>query len=148
SMRVTLLNSAYITNTYDKVARLLTTKLLNSSGTTTFDSYAYVYDPANERTNLTRLDNSTVAYTYDNIGQLKVAGSTTNREDRRYLYDAARTLNRRTNNGVTTQFTVDSKNQLSAVGGQPYAYDGNGNLTGVGTNTNYSYVYDDENRLI
>src|SRR5439155_3624628 len=45
---------------------------LKNSGNSVLDSYAYIYDPANERTNLTRADGSTVAYRYDNIGQLTV----------------------------------------------------------------------------
>ena len=72
--KLALPNTAFITNNFDSVARLLDTSLKNSSGTT-LDSYAYVYDPANERTNLTRLDNSTVAFTYDKIGQLTIANS-------------------------------------------------------------------------
>src|SRR5438093_5291302 len=62
--KLTLPNTAYITNNFDWVARLLDTSLKNS-GNTALDSYAYIYDPANERTNLTRLDNSTVAFAYD-----------------------------------------------------------------------------------
>jgi hypothetical protein len=83
--KILLPNTAYITNTYDPVARLTGTYLKNS-GNTTLDSYAYVCDPANERTNLTRADNSTVAFNYDNIGQLKIATSSVSTEDRGYLY--------------------------------------------------------------
>jgi len=79
--KLTLANTAFITNNFDVVARLLDTSLKNS-GNTTLDSYAYVYDPANERTNLTRLDNSTVAFTYDKISQLTIANSSVNTEDR------------------------------------------------------------------
>jgi hypothetical protein len=93
----------------------------------------------------------TVAYTYDNIGQLKVANSSVNAEDRGYYYDAAWNLNRRTNNGSTTTVTVDSKNQLTAFGAlDPYTYDGNGNLVQVGDEGiegTMDYAYDDENRL-
>jgi len=71
--QLALPNGSKITNSYDSVARLSSTYLRNSSGTA-LDSYVYVYDPANERTNLTRTDASTVAYKYDAIGQLKVAG--------------------------------------------------------------------------
>ena len=35
------------------------------------------------------MDLSTVAFTYDNIGQLKIANSSVNSEDRGYRYDAA-----------------------------------------------------------
>ncbi len=148
--KLALPNTAFITNNFDWVARLVNTSLKNSGGTN-LDSYAYVYDPANERTNLTRADNSTVAFTYDKVGQLTIANSSVPAENRGYLYDAAWNLNRRTNNGVTSTFTVDNKNQLSSEAGITCAYDANGNLASVG-NTNIGsavvYLYDDENRLI
>src|SRR5262249_50894631 len=79
-IKVSLPNTAYITNSYDVASRLLSTQLKNS-GHAILDSYAYVYDPAGQRTNLTRTD-STVAYKYDNMGQLKVANSSVDSEDR------------------------------------------------------------------
>jgi len=51
--KLLLPNGAYITNSYDTVARVLTNKLNNSSQIT-LDSYAYIYNPANQRTNVTR----------------------------------------------------------------------------------------------
>src|SRR6266566_1773452 len=148
--KLALPNTALITNNFDSVARLLDTSLKNSAGTT-LDSYAYIYDPANERTNLTRLDTSTVAFTYDKISQLTIANSSVNAEKRGYFYDAAWNLNRRTNNGATTKFIVHNKNQLSSEAGITCLYDANGNLAAVGdTNIgpNVIYSYDDENRLI
>jgi YD repeat-containing protein len=67
-IKVALPNTSYITNTYDNVARLTGTYLKNSSHTA-LDWYVYGYNPAGQRTNLTRTDSSTVAYTYDPIGQ-------------------------------------------------------------------------------
>ena len=137
--RLALPNGAYITNTYDSVARLLTNKLNNSSQTT-LDSYAYIYNPANQRTNLTRADSSYYGFLYDKIGQLTVANSTVNTENRGYVYDAAWNLSRLTNNGVVVLTpTVDSDNQ----------YDSNGNLTSRGEcQAAANYTYDDENRLV
>lgn len=80
---ITLPNTSYITNAFDGNARLIATYLENS-GNVVLDSYIYVYNPASQRTNLTRTDASTVAYKYDNIGQLKVADSSVNTEDRGY----------------------------------------------------------------
>ncbi len=65
-------------------------------------------------------------------------------EDRGYLYDAAWNLNVRTNNGATSTFGVDSKNQLTTVPGGSCVYDNNGNLTSDPTRT---FSYDDENEL-
>jgi RHS repeat-associated protein len=88
-----------------------------------------------------------VLYSYDNIGQLKVADSSDNTEDRGYAYDAAWNLNRRTNNGVTGTFSVDVKNELTNAPAGTGAYDANGNLTNS-AGGRYAYTYDDENRLI
>ena len=40
---------------------------------------------ASQRTNTTRIDASTVAFRYDNIGQLNVADSSLNSEDRKQV---------------------------------------------------------------
>src|SRR5438270_7692303 len=85
SWRLTLPNTSYITNNFDSSARLLTTSLQNSSATV-LDAYTYTYDYANERTAVTRTDASAVGYTHDPIGQLTIADSSVNTEDRgRYL---------------------------------------------------------------
>jgi RHS repeat-associated protein len=147
--QLSLPNTAYITNTYDNFARLTGTYLKNHSGTA-LDSYAYVYNPISQVTNLTRTDASAVALQYDKIGQLTIADSSVNTEDRGYSYDAAWNLNRRTNNGATSTFTVDVKNQLTTEAGTKCTYDANGNLLQLGdpnTGGTIDYVYDDENRL-
>ena len=145
---VSLPNTSFITNHFDAVARQDATYLITSGGTV-LDSYVYAYNPANQRTNVTRLDRSTVAFGYDNIGQLTAANSSTNTENRGYKYDAAWNLNWLTNNGSASQFQVNTLNELtnapSSVGMQ--IYDGNGNvLTNQGGDR--AFVYDDENRLI
>src|SRR6266508_6965024 len=95
----------------------------------TLNVVEYLYNQGNQRTRLTRTDASYYTNNYDNIGQLAWADSTVAGEDRGYLYDAAWNLNVRTNNGVTTAFNVDVKNQLTSVGVVSCTYDGNGNLT-------------------
>ncbi len=88
TVRLDLPNASYITNTYDVNARLLSTTLKNSSDTV-LNSHTYGYDPANQRTQQLFNAGSTVNYTYDRIGQLKVADSGTASEDRGYAYDTA-----------------------------------------------------------
>src|SRR5438874_1623560 len=144
--KLVLPNASYITNTYDSVARLTGTYLDNSSNTI-LDKSEYLYNSGNQRIRQTRTDGSYCTNTYDNIGQLVWSDSTVNTEDRGYLYDAAWNLNVRTNNGVSTAFAVDSKNQLTSVGGSTCVYDNNGNLTSS-SGGNYTYAYDAENRLI
>jgi RHS repeat-associated protein len=143
--KLNLPNGAYLTNNYDTVARVLTNRLNNSSHTT-LDFSAYIYDTANQRTNLARTDGSYYAFAYDNVGQLMIADSTVAAEDRGYFYDAAWNLNRRTNNGTTGTFTVDSKNQVTAAPSfSSITYYTNGNMKTKGTT--YSMAYDNENRL-
>ena len=114
-------NGAYITNTFDNVARLTGTWLKNS-GNTNLDSYVYGYNQAGQRTNVTRTAGDYVNYTYDNEGELvaaigKEAGGVTNRlmEQLGYGYDAAGNLNYRTNNAMLQQFNVNDLNELTTT---------------------------------
>jgi hypothetical protein len=145
-IKLALPNSSYITNTYDTVARLTGTYLDNSSNTI-LDKSEYLYNTGNQRIRLTRTDSSYYTNNYDSIGQLVWADSTVAAEDRGYLYDAAWNLNQRTNNGSTTTFTLDSKNQLTGGPTASYGYDNNGNLTSS-SNGYVTYTYDAENQLV
>jgi RHS repeat-associated protein len=144
-------NGSRITNAFDSVGRLTSSRLL-TSGNSLLNSHAYLCNYAGQRTNQARTDASTVTYTYDNIGQLQSAvgsgGQST--ENLGYLYDTAWNLNKRTNAGTPTTFAVDGKNQLTSVGGLSCSYDNNGNLTTrVPVSMCYIYyTYDDENQLV
>ena len=138
---------AYVTNLYDPVARLLGTRL-KSSGGSTLDAALYGYNAGNQRTTYTNSVGTYVLYSYDAIGQLKVGTSSTSSENRGYAYDAAWNLNYLTNNGVVGTYSVDSRNQLTAVPNTTESYDGNGNLTQeISSPGAINYTYDDENRL-
>ena len=107
-----------ITNGFDTAGRLTATVLLNSS-LAVLDSQQYGFDADSDRTSQTRYDGSSVAYTYDRIGQLKTAtakeygGTTRLNEQFGYAYDAAGNLNARTNNTLTLTFGVNSVNGLT-----------------------------------
>jgi len=140
-------NTSYITNTYDSVARLTGTWLKTSTNGT-LNSHEYSYNAGHQRTQQVFSSGSTYSYTYDSIGQLKVADSATGTEDRGYTYDDAWNLNYRTNNVTLNTFKVDSKNQLTnAYNAGTLTYDANGNLT-YSDAAPYGYSYDDENRLV
>ena len=147
--KIALPNSSYITNTYGAVARLTGTYLDNSAHSI-LDSAVYGYNTANQRTAFTNAAGTYVLYSYDNIGQLKVAASSVSTENRGYAYDAAWNLNYLTNDGTLNSFTVDSQNQLTGDPNAPTdTYDANGNLqirewSGL---LLYAYTNDDENRL-
>ena len=133
-LKLTLSNGAYITNSYDSVARLLGTTLDNS-GNTSLDSYTYTYNQAGQRIEVVRTAGDYVNYTYDNIGELQTAlgkesGGVTNRwqEQFGYAYDAAGNLNERTNNALLQTFYVNNLNELTATTNA-------GQLTVAGTTT-------------
>jgi len=69
---LTLPNGAAITNDFDDLAHLTKTHLRTSAGALT-NKHEYTYNAAGQRTQQTRIDGSTVDYTYDNIGQLQTA---------------------------------------------------------------------------
>lgn len=131
---ISLPNGARITNAFDSVARLLSTKLLNSSSSI-LDSESYAYNQASQRTAETNTAGDFRNYTYDNAGELtsaigKEASGTTNRwqEQLGYTYDAAGNLNYRTNNALIQNFSVNNLNELSTA-------TRSGTLTIAGTTT-------------
>jgi RHS repeat-associated protein len=131
---MTLPNGAEITNRYDNVARLLFTKLVNSSATI-LDSQAYGYNTNSQRITETNTTGDFRNYVYDNAGELtsaiaKEAGGTTNRwqEQFGYLYDAAGNLNNRTNYSLSQNFGVNTLNELTIITNA-------GRLTVAGTTT-------------
>jgi RHS repeat-associated protein len=134
--QLNLPNGAQISYGYDSKVRLTSTTLANS-GHTNLNSHTYQYNVGNQRTKQTRFNSDFVDYTYDNIGQMKLAlgketGGATSRlqEQFRYAYDAAGNLTLRSNNNLGQIFTVDAVNALATA-----SYDTNGVLTVAGTTT-------------
>jgi RHS repeat-associated protein len=131
--KLLLPNGAYITNTFDNVARMLSTALKNS-GNTALNSHTYGYNVGNQRIALTNFAGDYRQYTYDKIGQLKTAlgsesgGTARLLEQMGYSYDAADNLSYRTNNALVDTFNVNTLNELSTV-------THSGTLTVAGTTT-------------
>jgi RHS repeat-associated protein len=87
-----------------------------------------------------------VSYVYDGLYRLTRAAHSTG-ETFEYAYDAVgnRTAYTRTLGAqVVTTYTYDAANRLTAVNGQAYTWDANGNLLNDGSK---DYVYDQANRL-
>jgi RHS repeat-associated protein len=131
--KLLLPNAAYITNTYDSVARLLSTQLQTNG--VNLDAYSYTYDVGNQPTQQVFTAGDFVNYTYDSISQLTSAlgqepsgGTNRLQEQLRYGYDAAHNLNVRSNNALVETFNVNSLNELTTL---PRT----GTLTVVGTTT-------------
>jgi RHS repeat-associated protein len=119
---ISLANGGSITNRYDSLGRLLSTKLLNSSRAV-LDSEAYTYDPASYRTQQVFTASNYINYTYDNIGQLTSAkglegNGTTNRlhEQFGYGYDKAGNLLQKTNREFIESFQYTKANALTNIG--------------------------------
>lgn len=117
---ILLPNGAYITNTYDGMTRMLSTRLLNA-GASVLNSQTYGYDLAGEQLWETNTAHDFRNYAYDRIGQL-VGGHgyesnavTRLQEQLGYQYDGAHNLNWRTNNGFLEDFSVNSLNELTNV---------------------------------
>jgi RHS repeat-associated protein len=131
--RLSLPNGAYITNTFDPLARLVSTSLKNSTNGI-LNSHAYGYDLASRRAALTNTFGDYRQFTYDSISQLTAAsaresgGAPRWHEQFGYAYDAAGNLNSRTNNELVQTFGVNSLNELTTVSR-------NTNMTVAGTTT-------------
>jgi RHS repeat-associated protein len=146
-----------ITYSYDNANRL--TGIHQAAGAINAGAarnIALAYDAADQRTQTTLANGSTVNHTYDGAGQLtaivyrKADGSQIG--DLLYEYDAA---GRRISiagslaqqNLPTTDITdaaYDANNRLLTWAGQTYAYDDNGNMLSDGTS---AYAWDERNQL-
>ncbi len=91
--------------------------MVDTNGTTTLG-----YDALYRQNAVTYPNGNTQSYTYDPMGNRLT----------------------KVNNGVTTSYTNDNADQMTAAGGVTYGYDNNGNQTSRGTDT---FGYNTENRL-
>ncbi|QIR40677.1 hypothetical protein HCG51_30950 [Tolypothrix sp. PCC 7910] len=145
-------NGTYTTYTYDAADQL--TDISNYTANGTVNSYQrYAYNNLGRKTSVTTAEGKTT-YEYDASGQLTRAfldytNASLTDQDLRYVYDGAGNRISSTVNGVTTNYTANNLNQYTQVGSATYTYDADGNLIKVvdGTQT-WTYVYNDENRLI
>jgi len=130
---LSLPNGAYITNTFDNVARMLSTGLVNTGGTNV-DLANYGYNTAGQRTVETNTAGDYRNYTYDNEGELvkavgkETSGTSRLQEQLGYTYDGAGNLNIRTNNALLQSFNVNNLNELTIASNT-------GTLTVAGTTT-------------
>jgi RHS repeat-associated protein len=147
--KLSLPGNLSITNDFDALARLRGTFLKASEGTN-LDYATYGLNAGHQRTSCTNGVGTSVtrtqAFAYDAIGQLKVADSSVNTEDRGYTYDASWNLNYRTNNGALQTFSVDNENQLTSAPYGNTSYDDNGNLISA-QEGDQTFSYDAENQL-
>jgi len=136
-------NSVATNYTYDNLSRLLT--VLHQTGAGTIDGASYTVDSAGNRTAKTDQRSAVTSnYAYDQIYQLtQVTQAATTTES--YSYDPVG--NRTASLGVSS-YTTNASNELTAIPGVSYTYDGNGNmLTKSDSTGTTTYAWDFENRL-
>lgn len=131
------------TYTYDNANRLKT--LVTKRGTTTLKTYSYSYDNADNIISVSGSDN--IAYTYDDLYRLKTY--TQNGVTTTYNYDSRDNLISETKANFSKQYEYSGDNRLKKVVENgvetEYSYDLNGNLINRGDD---EFGYDANNRMI
>jgi RHS repeat-associated protein len=119
--KLSLPGGAAITNLYDSVARLLTTKMVASAGAV-LDAEGYGYNLAGQVTAETNTAGDYRDYTYDNAGELTAEtgmepGGTARSDERlTYAYDAAGNLSQRKRSPALSSqvdFGVNDLNEIT-----------------------------------
>jgi RHS repeat-associated protein len=119
---------------------------------------AYAYDDLGRRVSLTRGNGTVTSYAYDPASRLTslghdFAGSAQDVTSSFTYNPASQIANRSRNNdlyawmgatAITRPSTINGLNQAMTSGPLALSYDGNGNLTGAGSE---GYIYTSENRL-
>ncbi|SHK49606.1 RHS repeat-associated core domain-containing protein, partial [Rubritalea squalenifaciens DSM 18772] len=141
-----------VTNTYASDRNVLAQKKNEDLATTpaTVSHFTYSVNALGQResqtTAGTAFSSSFVrSFGYDAKGQVVSDNHDTNNAfDRTYAFDGIGNRTSATENTTTVNYTANSKNQYSTVGGTSRTHDTDGNLTNDGK----TYIYDAENRLI
>nr|WP_239094257.1 RHS repeat-associated core domain-containing protein [Bacillus sp. B15-48] len=142
---ISYVNGILSTYEYDVAGQLKT--LTIKKGTTTIDAFTYEYD---QRGNITSVISNAgnATFQYDNNNQL-IQETTVDGKSITYEYDVVgnRTKQITEENGqaTTKTYSYNANNQLTALDGQSYMYDQNGNRTQDGS---YKYVYNKLNELV
>ncbi len=138
-------DGTYSTYTYDADGNVV--DLVNYAANGTVDSsFVYTYNALEEVTSMVTID-GTWTYGYDNDGELVTASFASTdyaipNQNLTYIYNAAGDRTQTIINGVTTDYTSNTVNEYTTVGGTTYEYDADGNLismTDASGTTTYSY---------
>lgn len=151
--RITHPDNVYFGYAFDGINRI------NKATENASDLITLTYRPNGKRHTLARAGSGTTTYTFDDVSRLDSLGQdflgTTNDVTNSFTYNpagqvTALTINNNLfryqgNNNRSGFYTPNGLNQYTNIGGQPIAYDTNGNLTNDGSTI---YTYDMENRLV
>ena len=132
-------NTVKETLAYDGISRL--TQLKQAKGTTVLSQNDYVYNPANQISQIAELA-QTRNFNYDSVDRLTgVTGSVAEN----YAFDA---VGNRTTSHLSASYGYQPFNKLTSTASASYAYNANGNMTSKTDVTGTTqYIWDTENRL-
>jgi RHS repeat-associated protein len=139
-------NGTYTTYAYGSIGELLTVTH-HAPDDSVNAAITYSYDSFGRISGINGPDGQST-YVYDALSQLIEAHLPGNRVIT-YAYDANGNRLSVTDTGVTSDYTTNNLNQVTAAGSVTYTYDADGNiLTRTDNSGTTDYVYDDEHRLI
>ncbi len=136
--QVDFINNTQALDAFD-YADNLSGRVNRIQGGATISSFSYTYDDTGNRGSMTTLAD-TFNYAYDDIYQL--TGVTATNDTWTFDYDSVGSREESVYNATTTEYTVNTVNQYTAVDATNYSYDNYGNLTSDGTLT-LGYDYED-----
>jgi RHS repeat-associated protein len=133
---------------YDPAGNPLSIVNYAPDGKTVNSSFTYTYNLLGQVTSVTDSTGGVTGYQYDPIGQLTQVSLPGGRTIS-YAYNAAGDRTQVIDNGTTTSYSSNTRNEITQAGPAAYSYDANGNLhtvTDAGGTT--SYDYNDLNQLV
>jgi RHS repeat-associated protein len=156
--RLTHSDGTYFDMRYDPLSRMKTANWVSKAGLTPGQFMAISYDQLGRRSDINRASSFT-GYAYDGVSRLgsinqRFAGAVGNLTETLGYNPSSQIVSRGSdtsayrftgNVNLSRGYSVNGLNQYTAVGGLPYSYDANGNLTSDGR---ASYTYDVENRMV
>jgi YD repeat-containing protein len=144
-------NGGTVARAFDDAGRL--TSITNkNSGNTTLSSFSYSYNNDNLRTGCAENSGDTVSWGYSVNHRLTSESRTgTNSYSKSYTLDGVGNRTSQTVGGVSTSFTINSDDELTATSGgftNSYSYNANGEQTGrTLSGTSHTLAYDYEGQL-
>lgn len=134
--------------TYDAANRIVRVLGKKPASGTVLTDFTYSWTNASGqdtglRQSVTDKDGTKTSYSYDALNRLTLAeersSAGTLLNSYAYAYDANSNRSSQTVNGVTTTYSHNAADQLTAAGSVTYSYDGNGNETGSSAGRSFTY---------